>query len=496
MDQKRKELEKTINCKSDKCAKGKGECRLLKTGTQSCTGDDEKGWTCTGIVRLGCFCLDPKEQVGKIAPTPASAPTPTETACPNKFDDQKEVIGASDKTGEKGKTEAQTEHDKIVEEDKTAGAKACDEHKCPGEKQSCRLYYTTTEPKCTESPFKEVPGWNCKSQFRGGCFCFDNAESGLLSMAGETGLPAGQEYAAHRPFRGKTMLVGVVLAEGCDPNHSCTAGLVTNPDEIAGTPGVVVKKVEVPERRNARGHATLQGIVVASNDAKRQPADGPITFVTPESGTATAIALDVALVDNPEEPVSVPIDELPPHRKHREEASAPPMLPDNGVCIVHDKYSGNSHATGVSINGTDVPVLAESQAMTVFRPGDAAKTGENEYTITDGGVAKTCKLTSPSISIAASQTTLEQNQATQFQVTLSDLGSIPDSSWSSSGGDEGGEGYILLTIKNDSPNTTTVSGGNLITVKIHKSDAPRRNFHLPGHYHGAAAGAVSAGGDD
>lgn len=322
--------------------------------------------------------------------------------------------------------------------------------------------------ECDESPSKDYPGWSCKATFRGGCFCFDAGEE-ALAMAGGTGIPAGEEFAARRPFTGKTMLVGIVLAEGCLPGHTCTAGIVTNPDELEGTKDVVVKKVRVPERETARGHATLKGIVVSSNQATRQPADGPITFTTPEGGAAAALALDVALADEPEEPVSVPIDELPPsHRKHHEEASAPPVLPDNGVCAVHDKFSGDGHSTKVAVNGTDVPVLAESQEVTLFRPGNAAKAGDNEYTITDNGVTKTYKLTAPSVSISASQTTLEQNQSAQFQVTVTlPASSIPDGSWSSDG--EGGEGDILLTIKNDSPNTTTISGGNTIKIPIHKS---------------------------
>src|ERR1700687_5384082 len=144
-------------------------------------------------------------------------------------------------------------------------------------------------------------------------------------MAAGTSLPAGEQFAAHRPYTGKTMLVGVVLAEGCEANHTCTASLVANPDVIEGTPGLIVKKVRVPERLNARGHATLQGEVVASNNAKRQPADGPITFITPATGVATALTFDVALAGQPDEPVSVPVDELPvSHKKHAEQPSAPP----------------------------------------------------------------------------------------------------------------------------------------------------------------------------
>src|SRR5882762_2383846 len=44
-EKKSKTLAKDANCKGDKCAKGKGNCRALRTATQSCTGDDEKGWT-------------------------------------------------------------------------------------------------------------------------------------------------------------------------------------------------------------------------------------------------------------------------------------------------------------------------------------------------------------------------------------------------------------------------------------------------------------------
>jgi hypothetical protein len=156
--------------------------------------------------------------------------------------------------------------------------------------------------------------------------------------------------------------------------------------------------VRVPERETARGHATLKGIVVSSDQSRRQPADRPITFTTPESGAAMALALDVALADEPEEPFSVPIDELPPsHRKQHEEASAPPVLPDNGVCAVHDKFSGDGHATKVAVNGTNVPVLAESQEVTLFRPGNAVKAGDNQYTVTDNGVTKTYKLAAPSV---------------------------------------------------------------------------------------------------
>jgi hypothetical protein len=461
-EKKSKTVAKDANCKGNKCAKG--NCRAMRTATQSCTGDDEKGWTCTGNVRVGCFCLGWKEK-GTIAPKSSTTQKPGDTECSNKFGDPKDAIGASDK----GKAQAQTLQDAKIKEYIDAEADSCAKLKCTGEKTACRLYYTTTDPECGESTDPSFPGFACKSQFRAGCFCFGDDEE-ALAMAVGAAPPAGEEFAVHRPYTGKTMLVGVVLAEGCVPGRTCTASLVANPDLIEGTPGLVVKKVKVPERRNARGHATLQGEVVASNNANRQPADGPITFITPATGVATALTFDVALADQPDEPVSVPVAELPPtHEKHAEQPSAPPVLPDNGVVVVHDKYSGNGHATKVSVNGTDVPVLAESQEMTAFRPVSAVKDGENEYTVTDKGVTRTYKLSAPSIAIKANQTTLEQNQSTGFQVTVSELGGIPDSSWSSTGDSAGEEGYILLTIKNNSSNTT-ISGGNLIKLPLHKSD--------------------------
>ena len=43
-------------------------------------------------------------------------------------------------------------------------------------------------------------------------------------------------------FHGKTMLVGIVLPEGCLPGHVCSASLVTDPDDFADTRGIVVRK--------------------------------------------------------------------------------------------------------------------------------------------------------------------------------------------------------------------------------------------------------------
>jgi hypothetical protein len=485
-EKKSKDTAKESKCGQNKCAKDKGTCRAMRTATESCSGDDKTGWKCTGTVRVGCFCLEAKE-VGKLSPLPATPMTPGEVACSNKFGDPKDVIGASDQS----ENLAKTAHDAKLKEYVDAELAFCAQQKCSVEKQSCRLYYTTTNPKCGGSEDPKFPGWSCKSQFRGGCFCLGNDEI-ALAMAAGVSLPAGQELASvkARPYSGKTMLVGEVIAAGCEPGHTCTVSLVANPDEIVGTPDLIVRKVEVPARKNARGHATLKGQVAATNHAKRQPADGPITIEVPPEIPASGMALEISLLDTPDEALRVPIDKLPPARRSKEATpSAPPVLPENGICVVHDKFSGNGHATKIKVNGSEVPVLAESQELTAFRPGDAVKSGNNEYSISDGGVTKTYKLSSPSVSITAGQTTLEQNGSTSVKVTISDLGGIPGGSWSSpdvaapgsggkfsNGAAASDRGYILLTIKNESPNTTTLSGGNLITIPIYKDNIVSGSF--------------------
>jgi len=277
-------------------------------------------------------------------------------------------------------------------------------------------------------------------------------------------LTLGISRAATQPYHGKTMLVGIVLPEGCLPKHPCTASLVANPDEITGTRGVVVRKVRVPEHKDSHGHATLEGEVISSAHGEHQQAGGPTTFVVPETGASTVLSLEVALANEPDETVPVPIRELPPPHENTpaKQPAMAPLVPDNGVCVVHDEFTGDGRATRIKVNGADVPALAESPSVLAFAPEDALQTGQNRIVVVDGGTTKTYEAWAPDLTIDSNKTTLEQNESTQFRVKL-DLGRMPDSYW-------GKSGAILLTIKNDSDATASMSGGDEITVPLHRSD--------------------------
>jgi hypothetical protein len=475
--------DQAAECKKHKC-KGKKQCTPIHVETPpKCSESKDKehpGWGCTGKFRGGCFCLTAAEKPGGAVPTPPGTATPPETAseCENKFGDQVDILGIGDND-----TNAKAAHTKSLKERIDAAAKECSEKKCPDGSNQCRMYYTSTDPKCEANPDTTIGGSICKSKFRSGCFCLGAKETLLASLLGPAQKTTEGEYAAapERPYHGKTMLVGLVVARGCVAHEPCTAHLVANPKSIPETPDMVVEEERVPEHRDAHGHATLHGMIVASKQAKRQPADGPVTF-TPSGGggeemmtateTATAMTFDVALADKPDEPVDVPIENLPPvTEEHRHKhASAPPVIPDSGICVVHDKLSGNGHATRISMNGNDVPVFVESPSVVAFRPRDAAQTGKNEFTITDEGTAKTYEAWDPALAIDANQNTLEQNQSTQFHVRLTGLGGMPEQCWASTEEGAAGEGYITLTIKNDSPERTKMSDGNVIVLTLHKAD--------------------------
>src|SRR5712692_302947 len=299
-------------------------------------------------------------------------------------------------------------------------------------------------------------------------------------------LPLVISRAATQAYRGKTMLAGIVLPEGCLPNHLCTASLVTNPDEIAGTPGVVVRKIRVPEHKDSRGHATLEGEIVSTAEGKYQPADGPITFTVPQTGAPSALSLEVALANAPQETVVVPIRELPPQHENApaKGGTMAPVVPNNGVCIVHDKFTGDGHATSIKVNGAEVPTLAQSQGVLAFAPGARLRRGENRIAVTNGGSTKTYKAWVPDLTIDADKTTLEQNESTHFRVKLN-LGLIPDSYWGSpsqgrSAAAQSESGVVRLTIKNDSQNTATMSGGDVVTVPLHESDVPDGTYTYVG----------------
>ena len=473
-------------CKKHKC-KGKKQCTPIHVETPGkCSESKDKnfpGWACTGKFRGGCFCLTDAEEPGGTVPIPPGTATPPETAseCENKFGDQVDILGIGDND-----TKAKAAHTQALKERKDITAKECSEKKCSDGTNQCRMYYTSTDPKCEANPDESIGGSICKSKFRSGCFCL-GAEETLLAALLRTTPGTGEEYAAvpERPFHGDAMLAGIVYAPGCVPGELCTAHFVPEREakEIKKTSDFAVAEVRVPKHQDAHGHATLHFMVVNTDQAKHQPADGPVTFKVPLAETttaaATAMAFDVALADKPDEPMIVPVENLPPATEEQphKHASAPPVIPDSGICVVHDTLSGNGHATKIGVNGTDVPVFVESPSLVAFKPGDAAQTGKNEFTVTDEGTTKTYEAWDPALAIEANQTTLEQNQSTQFRVKLTGLGGIPDRCWASpgstgpaEGGGAAGAGFVRLTIKNDSQNTARMSGGNVIVLTLHEAD--------------------------
>jgi hypothetical protein len=483
-------------CNKHKCKKGK-QCTPIHVETPSKCFESEQagraGWACTGTFRGGCFCFTAAEKPKGAVPAPPNTAKPPETAseCENKFGDQVDILGIGDDD-----TKAKTAHTQSLKDRIDLAAKDCSEKKCPDGTNQCRMYYTVTDPpKCEANPDKSIGGSICKSKFRAGCFCLGAKEELLAALLG-TAPTTGEEYAAapERPFRGEAMLAGIVYAPGCVPDELCTARLVPEAEakEIKKTSKeLVVEEVSVPEFLGSHAHAKFRGQVVNTKQAKRQPADGPLTFKMPPTGTTgtamTAMTLVVTPPDKPDERVTVPIENLPPpsEKQPYKHASAPPVIPDNGICVVHDQLSGNGHATKISMNGTNVPVFVESPSEVAFRPGDVAQTGKNEFTITDQGTTKTYEAWNPALTIDANQNTLEQNQSTQFHVRVTGLGGIPGQCWASPGSTGaaeggGGGGFVLLTIKNNSENTARMSGGNVIVLTLHEADIVDGNYTYEG----------------
>ena len=227
-------------------------------------------------------------------------------------------------------------------------------------------------------------------------------------------------------FHGKTMLVGIVLPEGCLPGHVCSASLVTDPDDFADTRGIVVRKIRVPERRSSNGHAVLRGLVVATNTEKDQSAAGPVTFKAPGEGSAAQLDLTVALAESRDQTVDVPVGRLPQEReRHREpRPSMQPVVPDSGLLIVHDSFTGDSRETRIKVNDVEIPTLAQSQSVLAIAPAGALHTGRNDLEITNGGRTSDYRAWNPDVSIDADQTTLQQGESTQFRVKV-ELGRDP-----------------------------------------------------------------------
>ena len=161
--------------------------------------------------------------------------------------------------------------------------------------------------------------------------------------------------------------------------------------------------------------------------------------------------------------VNVPVQARSPLPARQGEFAMQPVVPSSGVCEVDGPFGGDSAKTQAAVNDQPAQILAETRRQLFFRPR-ALRDGRNGVKITEGPTITSFDLIAPAVSIQASKTTLAQNETAEVEVHVSKMA---DSGWGSPA-----RGALLLTIKNNSPDTVSFSGasGEVITRMLGPDD--------------------------
>lgn len=305
--------------------------------------------------------------------------------------------------------------------------------------------------------------------------------------------PEGGNGRISTPPHTRTTMVMLVIPADRRPGELITGRLVEHGDQFKSMPGLSVVAVKVPVHEGHRGRAVLHGVVIDTDTARNQPADGPITMTVP---AAPSIPLVLALTDAPTERTRVEVPSKPatppPYsgaERIKQEPAMMPVIPDGGVCLIKGKFRGDGGATRVSVNDTPVAIVAESPREVYFQPPATIAAGKNVVTIVEGARRSTFDLFVPHLSIAAGQTVLRQDESTNIWVTATGFAGMRAGEWAPGRPSEitnfadvernapgstagGGSGALLLILQNDSPNTFRLNGatGNVIVKTIRRED--------------------------
>ena len=305
-------------------------------------------------------------------------------------------------------------------------------------------------------------------------------------------------------------MVGLVMASDSWPGEATSVRLVMEPVDLENTPGLHVVAAMVLLPRDRHGKATLSGeVVVTPPNGRPQPADKPVDYTVPD---APAAPFTVALAGDPT-PVGkftmAHKERRPSHpRKQPAAFSMLSVMPDSGVCLVHGPFHGNSSKTHIAVNGEPAELLAETPRETFFEPR-TVRTGRNDVTVNEDGRVESFAMFAPNLAIHTDRAVVKQGETIAFEVTITGLKEMPASAWragrpselydlsASAGGvnlpPAGGEGEILLVIKNKSPEIVTMSGGQgeVVVVALKRADLVAGTYEYDASLTARQAGAFN-----
>jgi hypothetical protein len=288
----------------------------------------------------------------------------------------------------------------------------------------------------------------------------------------------------------RAVLVGVVLPRHANPGERISGSLVSHPNDYKSIPGLIVEPVEMELPVDETGKPKLDDAFVDTGNGRSRgarrftatvPSDGsPLELTCGSSETARKARFD-----------------FEPRSGTQKNAgyTMQPIAPDSGVSVIHGNFDGDSDRTDIRVNDTRAKVVAESLAAAFYSIPSSSVNGRNRVTLTQDGRTFSWDMYQPDVEIGAAKTTLEQDESTNFNVTVN-LEGLPAKDWQpgnpsdlydtthalASARELGrkSNGLIVVTVKNKSRDTVSLSPADRFSVPFTNDDRTNGSKEIDG----------------
>lgn len=224
--------------------------------------------------------------------------------------------------------------------------------------------------------------------------------------------------------------IGVVLPAEAQPGERISGIVVEDPKKYEAMAEVKVFRITIPFE-SAGEAAHLHGWNLEAPGERAQPADGPISFIVPRSGSGFNITFRQG--GNPDRSVSQPVDFSGGPRNAKAKAihsyKAPALCLEGQLCTVSGPFSGDSRKTFAAFDERPAIIVAETPEAAYLETPDGMEPGGRPLFIAEGSKLVALPTTVANFFIKNNGRKLEAGQTLIVFPTLDGPGKIPDPLW-------------------------------------------------------------------
>ena len=215
-------------------------------------------------------------------------------------------------------------------------------------------------------------------------FTYDEIMKHLEAARKAVGEENPQVSDPEKPTRKAKQEVGLIVPAQVRPGERVSGRMVANAAEYADLPSVTVIEVAAPVEATA-GASTLAGWTVEVLGESPQPADGPITFTVPRSGSGLNITFQQTgnSAHSVSQLVSFPQSAAKKQKAPTSFEAAALCLKDQ-LCTVRGPFSGDSSKTFAAFEDRPAMVVAETPDAAYIRIPERTEPGARPLFLAEG----------------------------------------------------------------------------------------------------------------